>query len=372
MSRLSRQFRVILMTSLMAVALLFAMATVIFYEKPPAGVISQSRIRLNEAKKASAPDFAPAEFAQASLLYDMVMKEWSRQNSRFFLVRGFDSLLFLATSVQKNADYATKAAIQRKANLHNFTREGLSRLTFKIDSLNRIIKKMPADEEINPRISECQISLLHATELLEKQQFLAMIPVLQEIEFKLGKAETILFDRLNRYFENYDYWQHIVVETIEMSRKNRARAIIVDKFSRHCTLYQNGNPLHRFPVELGKNWIGDKEYQGDLKTPEGKYVVLKKLGPGKTIFHKALLLNYPNQEDQQRFDSKKKNGILPKSKRIGGAIEIHGHGGKGGNWTEGCIALANIDMDVLFRLVDENTLVTIIGSSKPLHQIIIE
>ena len=86
----------------------------------------------------------------------------------------------------------------------------------------------------------------------------------------------------------------------------------------------------------------------------------------------VITLNYPNDDDKQRFTIGKNNGTLQSSTKIGNLIEIHGEGGKGIDWTQGCVALHNKDMDVLFKLVDEDTPVTIVGSLKSLKEIMQE
>ncbi len=115
--------------------------------------------------------------------------------------------------------------------------------------------------------------------------------------------------------------------------------------------------------------MGNKEYQGDKRTPEGLYKVTKKISEGRTKYHKALLLNYPNSQDNERFINNKKTGNIHAAAKIGGLIEIHGHGGKGADWTEGCIALANEDIDVLYKFISVGTPVLIIGSARPLEEI---
>jgi murein L,D-transpeptidase YafK len=123
-------------------------------------------------------------------------------------------------------------------------------------------------------------------------------------------------------------------------------------------------------VELGKNWIGAKLYKGDKATPEGLYHVTKKLHGQKTKYYKALMINYPNEADKNRFASEKKRGTLSKRAQIGGLIEIHGGGGRGVNWTEGCIALRDSEMDIVYREIAEGTPVTIVGSLIKLSELV--
>ena len=79
-------------------------------------------------------------------------------------------------------------------------------------------------------------------------------------------------------------------------------------------------------------------------------------------FYKALLLDYPNAEDRAEFNRARRSGDLPPSAGIGGLIEIHGEGGRGRDWTRGCAAVTNRDMDELFARVGVGTPVTIVGS----------
>ena len=83
-----------------------------------------------------------------------------------------------------------------------------------------------------------------------------------------------------------------------------------------------------------------------------------------------MLLNYPNDEDKRRFQEEIRSGYLSRSARIGGLIEIHGGGGKGVNWTDGCIAFADDDMESVFRTLPVGCPVTILGSLQPLFEVI--
>jgi murein L,D-transpeptidase YafK len=80
-----------------------------------------------------------------------------------------------------------------------------------------------------------------------------------------------------------------------------------------------------------------------------------------SAFHKALLLDYPNAEDQVEFNRAQRTSQLPRTALIGGLIEIHGEGGQGRDWTRGCVALTNRDIDDLFARVAVGTPVVIVG-----------
>jgi len=155
-------------------------------------------------------------------------------------------------------------------------------------------------------------------------------------------------------------WRRWQNETIAAT-KGGGSAIIVNKERGEVALYRNGLRVRTYQADFGKNVLQDKRVAGDMATPEGRYRVTSKRGRGQTIYYKALMLDYPNAEDRRRFAEAKKAGRIARSARIGHLIEIHGDGGRDENWTQGCVALANSDMDDLFDRVSVGTPVTIIG-----------
>ena len=87
-----------------------------------------------------------------------------------------------------------------------------------------------------------------------------------------------------------------------------------------------------------------------------------KRGRGQTQYYRALLLDYPNQEDRRRFLTDRKKGKIPAFRDIGGQIEIHGVDNELMAQTLGCVMLENPQMAVLFDRVDNGTPVTIVGA----------
>lgn len=161
--------------------------------------------------------------------------------------------------------------------------------------------------------------------------------------------------------ENLEMWRDWATSTINRSARGRGTAIVVDKLDRKLHVYQTGRRALTFDVELGSGALARKLHQGDRATPEGRYTIREVRGPRATKYYRALLLDYPNEEDEARFLAAKSRGAIPSRARIGGLIEIHGQGGQGSDWTEGCVALADDDMDRLVRLVRVGTPVTIVG-----------
>ena len=157
-------------------------------------------------------------------------------------------------------------------------------------------------------------------------------------------------------------WRSWAEESIDHSRKTGGVLIVIDKLARKLEVYDGGKKLATYAAELGANGLKPKRYSGDKATPEGRYRVTEVRGPNATRFYKALMLSYPNAEDRARFDLARQRGEIPQRAGIGSLIEIHGEGGEGKDWTDGCIALRNRDMDSLFRYARVGTPVTIVGT----------
>lgn len=129
-----------------------------------------------------------------------------------------------------------------------------------------------------------------------------------------------------------------------------ADKIIVEKANRILKLIKDDKVIASYHIALGGNPIGHKEQEGDNKTPEGLYTLdFKK---PDSAYYKAIHISYPNAED---IKNAKKKGVSP-----GSAIMIHGQkNGYGAfaavtqqyDWTLGCIALTNSDMDIVWNSI---------------------
>lgn len=130
--------------------------------------------------------------------------------------------------------------------------------------------------------------------------------------------------------------------------------IEVHKSERQLTVYRDGVALRSYEIALGFSPRGHKAEEGDGRTPEGRYWIDRR-NPN-SAFHLSLGLNYPRPIDRLKAASK---GVSP-----GGDIFIHGQpNGMAGfaraDWTEGCIAVANADMEELWRIAGVGTEVVI-------------
>ena len=156
-------------------------------------------------------------------------------------------------------------------------------------------------------------------------------------------------------------WNRMVVETAAWSRATGDTAIVVLKENHRVDIYNRGRVIRSYTADMGYRSVNDKLRSRDATTPEGQYRVTAKK-PCST-YYKALALNYPNDEDRAEFATLRREGRIPRGASLGGLIEIHGEGGRGKDWTKGCVALTNSDMDDLFRRADVGTPVTIVGGN---------
>lgn len=140
--------------------------------------------------------------------------------------------------------------------------------------------------------------------------------------------------------------------------------LIVDKSDYELKVYDEDGWYATYPVVFGNKDLSDKLIEGDRRTPEGTFKILSKKPHQK--WHKMLMLDYPTPESWAKFKDRKAKGIIPQSAKIGGGIAIHGTWPHDElvvddftNWTNGCVALKNEDLDELDAIVDIGTKVII-------------
>lgn len=338
-------------------------------DEPPVDEINNARKALFEAKKSKANQFAILKLKNAEIAYDSSIHYLKLENQKIFFIRDYTNCRRNALYSYKNALEAREDAIIISKNYKKYLEEKIDSVDCFLNHFKDIFITLPLDTDIFTEFTKGKILLAESKYAFENQNLHACNEKLELAFNYLNRSYEVAKLLLNNYFELYPKWINWADETINFSKRNKTNAIIVDKFSKKLYLYQGGKLKYKTDIELGKNWIGFKMFQGDKATPEGRYSVIKKKKHPQTKYHKALLLNYPNDEDKIRYTEAKSQGQIPKNRSIGNLIEIHGGGGQGANWTDGCVALNNSDMDKLFQLVGEETPVTIVGSLLSLSEI---
>ena len=134
--------------------------------------------------------------------------------------------------------------------------------------------------------------------------------------------------------------------------------IVVQKSTRTLSIFREGKKLKTYRVALGRNPIGPKEEEGDMKTPEGLYKIDNH--KADSDYHLALHISYPSEDDNAR--------AAARSVSAGSDIMIHGLPNGTGwigalhrqkDWTAGCIALTNQEIEELYRVTPDGTIVEI-------------
>lgn len=141
---------------------------------------------------------------------------------------------------------------------------------------------------------------------------------------------------------------------VEMADK-----VVVDKSERRLYLMQGEDVLRDFPISLGLAPRGHKEQEGDFRTPEGDYLLTRRLTQSE--FFLAIQISYPNDTDEAHAE---RLGVS-----AGGRIMIHGQPNRpkkpakyyaSFDWTDGCIAVSNQAMIDIWQLTAEDTPITIL------------
>ncbi len=366
------RFKKILLPAGIAILLVTATLAVLtlLSDKSPRASLEQARNSISGARSAGAAIYAPQLLRQAEDLYGEAMAQWSTENKRIWFLRSFDRIVSLSDQAANVAGLAREATLAGSARLQQELGTRIDSLEKQVERQRSLLPLIPADESLKKLEGQAALLYTEANLCWKKGDIAGAATRVHKAEEAYRKLLEKYESILNNYFRSYNDWENAVNKAITGSRKNQSVAIVVDKIGHKCLVYSKGKQIYTFEAELGPNWLGDKQHQGDQATPEGNYQVTARLSGSRTSYYKALLINYPNDEDRQRYNINLQAGKIPRDAGIGGAVEIHGRGGQGFDWTNGCVALSDHDMDKLYRLTGTGTPVIIVGSMKPLQELL--
>ena len=317
--------------------------------------------------KAQAHLYAPEEYRSYETTLKMITDDLIREEARFIWFRDYEPLAGRLKAVLRDGEGILKKVQERKeAKRVNTTRQ-LSELEERITGLDRLSLTINEGRLARRNLMKASLMIKEAGLLLDREDYEGAASRLTMASGYIKASENILVPIFDRYTDKtlIEKWKKWSDEVAAESRGKGTSAIVVSKIDRSLTLYKHGRPFRTYEIGIGRNGLRDKLLAGDGATPEGSYRVIKKLS--RSRYHKALLLNYPNDEDRREFLTLKKRGLIPQRAGMGGLIEIHG-GGKEG-MTYGCVSLENRDMDEVFELVPLGTPVAIVGSTSLKHDI---
>lgn len=337
-----------------------------FYPYPPlpTAEVEAARQALQDARR-DARDLAPEPLRRAANAAVVMERLYAYDRSRLVRLTRVESLDQSILEVRSFSAQAVAAAQEVRTTRLEAGRADYRRLLVELEGLQPEVKFLPPKEKsARGAFARAQLALARALDALRNGDLELVTAGIADAEAEIASTRKSLDSRYARFNDPQwrKRWQTWANGVVAESRGGGV-AIVVHKLDRRIYLFRDGRLAAKFEADLGRNALVDKVVAGDGATPEGRYHVTEKRANGATRWYKALLINYPNEEDLADFHAMRKRGEVPRGRGPGGLIEIHGHGGKDANWTDGCVALENAAMDRLFAAVPVGTPVAIVGTA---------
>lgn len=314
------------------------------------------------ARESDADFRAASSFRSAETLFDRARLEVELQNHKWALWRDYSlaESLFVAASRR----YVESSALARRNRAEVKSDYGVQsrKLQARVRALEPELEQSVAQRTVSASFASAQLNLDAARHLAEVHQYDEALALLSRAETTLDDVERRRAVAEGVNSDQRHIWSEWVDETLADSRRSGERVLIVDKAAHKTYLVRAGKLVRTWNCELGYNSGRDKTVAGDGATPEGRYRVTMVRNSGSK-YYKALMLSYPNEHDRQEFRRMVASGAISSRSRIGGLIEIHGNGGRGSDWTDGCVALTNGEMDELMPHAFNGMQVTIVRRS---------
>jgi hypothetical protein len=310
--------------------------------------------------KVGVPKFLPQEYEEYSAALRAGQDLVTAERSKFIWFQDYDQIAKFFGNVIVQGEQVRTAALTTKARENT----ELTLQIIKVSERLRILRTL-ADDIRDKKLTTR--SLVRAETLLDEARghvknsdWVKARRTISEASLNLDSMVKATRQLVSRFADTQQigHWRAQVAGAVQRSRASGGYLIVVNKLDRELTLYKSGQPVKTYKAGMGINYLNDKLYAGDRATPEGEYKIIRKLTASK--YYKALLINYPNDEDQHRFAQAKNRGQLSKNSRIGGLIEIHGGGTAG--LTYGCVALDDRHIQELYNTVEVGTPVVIVGT----------
>jgi len=310
--------------------------------------------------RAGALQYVPDSFAHHRETLSKARYDLTRAASRFRWFRNYKPVQAQFAEVLKQGDELLKLLDAEKQKKGAKVLDRMESLGERLRQLDKLTLTVNEGALSRGSLTRTQVALIEARAFHRESRYIDSEEKLNEAEVYLAETEKTIVPLLGRYrdVDQLRKWKNWAKEAIQESREKKIYSILVIKADRELVLYSSGERLKTYRVGLGRRGWWDKQRAKDNATPEGRYRIVGK-NP-KSRYYKALLINYPNEQDRREFLNARKKGLLSGGVRIGGSIEIHGGGNEG--TTYGCVALNNSQMEELYHLVGVGTPVTIVGA----------
>ncbi len=350
------------MKQISAIAALFFVSLLIFGCKTPPvpPEVEEAETQEHNLWRAGAPLYALDDYTQYQQALRAAKDKLIKEKAKFGWFRNYEIVKTEFKNVLNSGEQILKKVKEEKETKTKSLTNQISILNKRFNTLKNIAFSINEGRLVRKSLTQAEVAMMEAELLLSKEKYQEASEKLKDVGTYVNQTEESIFSILERYMDEKQIkkWQKWVNETIQESKKKGTVAIIVNKLDRKLILYNKGEVRSSYDIGLGRYGLSDKLHAGDDATPEGKYKIIKKTSISR--YYKALLINYPNEEDREKFNRAKKKGVLPTKVGIGSLIEIHG-GGKD-SLTNGCISVENEVMDKIFPLLDFGVAVTIVGA----------
>ena len=332
-------------------------------QEPPVTILDAARANLNKAAQIGALRYSEKHYREAEKLMKSGWMEMAYQNGKFLPFRKYqkaDSLLSLASKTALATITEVDSIIRQ---LNTLSRAELGQIKTELSSWRNSLDGSLVIFDAERYWSLADISSRISEQLINQGEYEEARRENAKSRYHLTMLSSSVADYTSDTAQKIGVWRRWVKETIDETKSRKCHALIVDKMAHKMYLIKSGDLIKTYDCELGYNSAQQKLFAGDGATPEGRYYVTQVKINGNSKFYKALLINYPNENDRRRFAQNKAKGIISSRAGIGRLIEIHGNGGRNEDWTDGCVAVTNHEMDEIVALVGVGMPVTIVRRS---------
>ncbi len=328
---------------------------------PPVPPESELALRQEqELWRAGASVYAPEEYGSYLEDAKRARQALAKENLKLGWFRDYSPLREDLRRTLVAGESLLARTLKDKAEKRDRIKEEVRILRKRLATLEDITLTLNERGRARESLARAEILLEEASMMADAAKYDQALEKVRSVPEVIKQAEGSVLKFLARYQDPVQIakWRRLAEETVRESRAKGTTALLVIKLEKRMIVYKKGVAVAEFDVGLGFNGLSDKLHSGDDATPEGRYQVTKKIPASR--FYKALLINYPNEEDRERFASAKKRREIPYWVGIGGLVEIHGGGQD--SLTRGCVSMDDKVMDQLFGMVGVGTPVTIVGT----------
>ena len=326
----------------------------------PLPAVQRARAALQAARLAAGGKTSP-ELARAEASARRLESRWAEEAAVRWRPKKSDEIAGLAAETEAAARLASAAIAEERARAHDRLAPELREVG---EGLASSELSAAGDRELRAAAQTARVDFAAATDAAARGDLVAAGSLLASASRALDELDRRLDLREER-LEDPAWkrrWQTWVDETIAATVPEGV-AVVVDKARRRGFLVRGGRVEMGFRVELGTRGMFRQLWEGDHAPPEGRYTISAKKDVGASLYHRALLIDYPNAADRRDHAEAVRRGLVPPRRGHGGVIEIHGSRERGQDWTNGCVALSNDDVDRLVPEVEVGTPVTLVPTA---------